>query len=82
MSTNTEHEILATKSGPVLHVTLNRPAVLNALSHHMIQDLRRALSEGAAEHSASHATVSATPAEFTTTAPALAVTFMTLLSAL
>lgn len=44
MSTNTENEILSEKSGLVLHVTINRPAVLNALSHNMIQEVARLLT--------------------------------------
>ncbi len=44
MSTNTEHEIFAEKSGSVLHVTINRPAALNALSRNMIQEMARLLA--------------------------------------
>lgn len=44
MSTNTLDEILTEQHGPVMHVTLNRPAALNALSHNMIQLLLRGLT--------------------------------------
>ena len=43
MSTNTQDEILTEKHGPVMQVTLNRPAALNALSHNMIQGLATGL---------------------------------------
>ena len=39
MSMSTDEEILIGRQGPVVHVTLNRPAALNALSHNMIQRL-------------------------------------------
>ncbi len=39
MSTNTADEILIEQRGPLVVVTLNRPAALNALSHNMIQHL-------------------------------------------
>ncbi len=39
MSTNTADEILFERRGPLVVVTLNRPAALNALSHNMIQHL-------------------------------------------
>lgn len=44
MSTNTD-EILAVRQGSAVKVTLNRPAALNALSHHMIQRLAEGLAE-------------------------------------
>lgn len=44
MSTNTEDEILTEQHGSVMQVTLNRPAVLNALSHNMIQRLAGGLA--------------------------------------
>lgn len=39
MSTTTNDEILIERRGPLVQVTLNRPAALNALSHNMIQHL-------------------------------------------
>ncbi len=39
MSTNTDDEILIERQGPLVLVTLNRPAALNALSHNMIKHL-------------------------------------------
>ena len=51
MSTNTEDEILTTRTGASLQIVLNRPAALNALSHHMIRQLAAVLDASEADAS-------------------------------
>lgn len=40
--------LLVQREGPVLHVTLNRPALRNAMSLHMVAELRRVLADAEA----------------------------------